>query len=93
MPAPRPLQPLGAQARTVDRFTWEAAPGAGEHTLVLLDAGYAEVARHPCGGATEWTPDAEVAARLAGPGTFHWYVLAEGPAGLVKSPIEPFQMP
>ncbi len=91
--APRLVQPVGPQQAGVERFAWEPVSGASGHTLVLLDAGYVELARRDVGAATGWSADGEVKALLGQGRLFHWFVLAAGQGGLAKSAIESFEQP
>lgn len=70
-------------------FAWSTAP-TGAVTLVLLDAGYREVARRGGLGGTAWTADAALRQALADGGTYHWYALATDGGAPRKSRLQSF---
>lgn len=71
-------------------FAWPAPVPAGAVSLVLLDAGYREVARREGLGGTAWTADAALRESLADGATYHWYVLATDGDAPQKSRLQSF---
>lgn len=60
-------------------FTWQVDDVPPPYALVVLDEEYAELARFVDVGGTAWVPPADLRARLATGGDYHWYV--EGTQG------------
>ena len=83
--------PGGPQDGVPVRFEWQTdAPPP--YSVVLLDAGYREIARVDGLPECSMRPDFELAQRLGDGGTFHWYVQAECPDGTFRSVIEAFEI-
>jgi len=91
-PAPRLASPCALPGRAANsggppEFRWRAGDAEPPYSVVVLDAGYAQVLRRDGIETTRWQADAAAAAVLRGGGTFHWYVLADALGRPVASPL------
>lgn len=86
------MVPNGPVEGVPPRFVWHGALGEGPRALVLLDAGYDELARVDDIGASSCQLPARVAAQLAAGGTFHWFVVVGEGAGGRASRLESFEI-
>lgn len=82
------IAPIG-EVTMPTAFRWRAGDCQGPFTLLLLDAGYDEVARVEGGDATEW-PAAHFRAWLRRGQTYSWCVLASAFGRPVVSPLQSF---
>jgi hypothetical protein len=83
--------PAGPCEGVPPAFRWggEASP---PFQVVVLDAGYRELARLDATGPRGCAPPAAVAAVLAAGGTFHWFVEGERAGQRTRSPLESFEI-
>ena len=88
------LAPAGSVARAdLVRFAWRADGVEGPFTVVLLDAGYGELARRGGIAATECSADGALAEHLASGQIRHWYVLGDRHGKPVASPVVRLEIP
>ena len=82
------VSPAGVIGGAPGHFVWRSASPDEPVTLVLLDAGYVELARVPgMVGCRGDVPD-DVTRRLQEAATFHWFVEAAAAAGVVRSALQ-----
>ena len=84
--------PDGPREGVPVRFGWQAREVAPPFTLVLLDAGYRNLACVAGIAGTCWVPDARVASCLAVGGTFHWFVSCKQCGVPCRSPLVSFEI-
>lgn len=82
--------PAGDVTAPPDHFQWSGEAAAGVDALVLCDASYAEIARVDGIDGSRCPATGQIAALLAGGGTFHWYVEAAAAPGTARSGFETF---
>jgi hypothetical protein len=84
---PEVVFPRGDLAAPPGEFTWVAE---GACTLVLLDAGYHELARADGIEGGRYRPTGAFAEAIQTPGAYHWYALAGAGRQARKSVLETF---
>ena len=72
-------------------FRWRGE-GTPPFQVVVLDAGYGELARIDAIGPSSCAPTPAVESALAGGGTFHWFVEGERSGRRTRSPLQTLEI-